>query len=216
VKATVWVLNVGNYRPDICEYTLPSIKRYAEKIGADYQEITERKFPEYPLTLEKLQIHELGKNQDVNILIDADILISPKTPNIFDWISYNKVLSLEQLNIRDYFQYDPVFMNLPVDREISTGKPVTAGPSGNFIVTTKSCHDLWKKLDLSPSEIKNRTSIEWLVDEYTYAYNMARYNYRSCSLKNVGFPDHFIYHAALTSGDKSQENFEGKLKEFSL
>jgi indolepyruvate ferredoxin oxidoreductase beta subunit len=68
----VWVLYINNYFPELCKYTLPTIKLYAQKIGADFNLITTRKYLEFPITYEKIQIYELGNNYDWNILIDAD------------------------------------------------------------------------------------------------------------------------------------------------
>lgn len=60
-KKTVFTLNVDGYAPEITALTYPLIEAYAEKIGADFHIISERKFPEWPVTYEKLQIFELAR-----------------------------------------------------------------------------------------------------------------------------------------------------------
>ena len=66
IRKTVWTLNVGpgpgkRYAPEVCSLTYPLLEGYARKIGADFRIIQERKFPEWPVVYEKLQIHELAK-----------------------------------------------------------------------------------------------------------------------------------------------------------
>ena len=77
MKKTLFTLNVNKYSPEIVELTYPHLKAYAHKIGAEFVEITERKFKKMPVTYEKLQIFNLGKDNDWNIFIDADAMIQP-------------------------------------------------------------------------------------------------------------------------------------------
>ena len=79
LKKTLYTLNIGNYGPEITALTYPYMRRYAEKIGADFFIITERKFPGWPVTFEKLQIYELSQQHanDWNIFCDGDCLIHP-------------------------------------------------------------------------------------------------------------------------------------------
>ena len=80
VKKTIYTLNIGDYAPEICALTYPLIQAYARKIGADFHVIRERKFPEWPIVYEKLQIYELGRKHgnDWNIFVDSDTLINPE------------------------------------------------------------------------------------------------------------------------------------------
>ncbi len=66
MKKILYTLNVpdadGNeYAPEIRKITYPFLKAWAYKIGAEFFEITERKFPEMPPVYEKFQIYELSK-----------------------------------------------------------------------------------------------------------------------------------------------------------
>ena len=94
-KKTLYTLNLNPdaYR-DITDMTFPLIKLYAKKIGADFFEITERKFPEWPPTFEKLQVYELGQlhMNDWNIFFDADTLIHPNTPDFTEHVHKDTVL----------------------------------------------------------------------------------------------------------------------------
>lgn len=80
MKKTLFTLCVNNYAPEIQALTFPLMKRYAAKIGADFHVITERKYPEMPITFEKFQVAELAKQRgdEWAIFFDADTLIDPE------------------------------------------------------------------------------------------------------------------------------------------
>jgi hypothetical protein len=80
MKKCLFTLNINSYEPDITALTFPLMKRYAEKIEADFHVITERKITTTEFAgLEKFQIYELGREMknDWNIFIDSDALIHP-------------------------------------------------------------------------------------------------------------------------------------------
>ena len=59
-RKTLYTLCVNDYEPMIRELTYPLMMAYADKIGAVFEVITERKFPDWPIPVEKLQIGELA------------------------------------------------------------------------------------------------------------------------------------------------------------
>jgi hypothetical protein len=80
VKKTLYTLNVNGYAPEITALTFPLLKHYAAKIGAEFHVITERKYPEMPITFEKFQVSELAQERgdEWSIFFDADTLIDPE------------------------------------------------------------------------------------------------------------------------------------------
>src|SRR5512139_2841994 len=78
MKKVVYTLALDGYPSEMTVLTFPWIKRYAEKIGAEFQIIHERKNHAWPPTYEKTQIWELGKDNDWSVFIDADALINPE------------------------------------------------------------------------------------------------------------------------------------------
>src|SRR5215212_8392424 len=144
-KKTIYLLNIGNYEPEITALTYPSIHRYATKIGAAVHVITQRKFPDWPVTCEKLQIYELGTQHrnDWNIYIDSDTLIHPDLFDITEHLPKDTVLNYHndfagpRWAVDDYFRRD--------GRWIST--------CGWFTIASDWCLDLWRPLDdLTPDE----------------------------------------------------------------
>ena len=72
MKKVIYVVVTPGYQPEMCAQTLPRIEKYAQKIGAQMQIISERQWPNMPPTYEKLQAYELGKDNDWSIILDAD------------------------------------------------------------------------------------------------------------------------------------------------
>jgi hypothetical protein len=86
LKKTIFTLNVDNYAPEIVALTRPLLERYARRIGAEIYDIAQRRFPEWPVTYEKLQIYRLAQEMenDWNIYIDSDALVHPETIDFTD------------------------------------------------------------------------------------------------------------------------------------
>ena len=55
---------------------------HIKKIDADFKVISERKFHNFPVNIEKFQLYELSKDYDWTIFIDSDFLIHPNCPDL--------------------------------------------------------------------------------------------------------------------------------------
>jgi len=204
LRSAIYLLNIDNYAPEVTALTYPLIHRYARKIGAEVVEIRERKFPEWPVTYEKLQIYELGKRNGAewHIYIDSDALIHPETP---DWTCYLPRDTVAH-NGSDFagvrWRYDDYFLR--------DGRNIG---SCNWLTMASSwCLDLWRPLDISPEEaidaihptvqeLNTVVTREHLVDDYALSRNIARYGLKFMALmaleKRLGFGDDtgFYWHA---------------------
>lgn len=165
MQKNVFVVNIGSYRPDLCEYTLPTIRRYAEKIGATYREITYRIFhPDTPITYEKLQVHRLGKDAYWNILVDADFLLHPNLPD------FTQILDPAVVGIHYGFPANQFFTNdIYFERD---GR--NQGIAGGFVITSNLTHDLWEPLEDHNAGLA-ATKRKFILDEYTISRNLAKY-----------------------------------------
>jgi hypothetical protein len=202
-KKTIFTLNIGSYEPAITQLTYPFIQNYADKIGADFHIITERKFPQWPVTYEKLQIYELGREMgnDWNIYIDSDALIHPDLFDITEHLPKDTVLHNgndlvgNRWKVDDYFRRD--------GRWISSCDWFTVASSWNL--------DLWKPLDdltmeqaianIRPINIEKAAGItaDHLIDDYTLSRNIAKYGLKFKNLitllRELGQPDfNYLYH----------------------
>jgi len=77
----VWTMVVGDYLPELCEVTVPTIEAYADRIGADFRTITERRHPDWPMTYEKVQLYSESRD-GWTIFIDADTVVGEKMPDV--------------------------------------------------------------------------------------------------------------------------------------
>lgn len=84
IRKTIYTLNIGDYAPEIRALTYPLMKAYAKKIGANFAEITERVYPEWPLTYEKLQVGELALGEWFNHIDPKPELMIGKPCRIAD------------------------------------------------------------------------------------------------------------------------------------
>ena len=84
MKKLIHVLNINDFFPELFALTFPTIKAYAERHGFLINLITERKFPDYPINYEKMQVFQDGMGADLNMLCDADMLIHPHFPDVHE------------------------------------------------------------------------------------------------------------------------------------
>lgn len=189
----IYVLNINNYFPELISITYPLIQEYCKKIGANFVEIKDRKFENFPITYEKLQIYELGKNVEWNIYIDSDVLISPLLPDITIGVDKSKVI------IKDGFRAD---LKFPVNSYLMRDGR-NFGVAGVFISANNICHDIWRPVEITPEEMLNNIKISkenlnkgltkgHYSDEYAFTMNLARFG-----LKYIGmnrYEHDFIYH----------------------
>jgi hypothetical protein len=204
MRKVIYTLNVDGYSPEVTALTYPLIGAYAHKIGAEWVEIRDRRFPGWPPVYEKLQIHRLAQENkgDWHIYIDSDALVHPET---LDWtcflprdtVAHNGV---DMANIR--WRYDDYFLR--------DGRNI--GSCNWLTIASSWCIDLWRPLeDLTLTEALNRIyptveerntviTREHLLDDYVLSRNIARFGLKVKTLtqleKDLGFTDAaFFWHA---------------------
>ncbi|MEB3214579.1 MAG: hypothetical protein VKL39_24735 [Leptolyngbyaceae bacterium] len=177
-KKTVYTLCVDNYAPEITEITFPYMKAWADKIGADFYVIEDRKFPDAPPVYEKFQIYELSKEHknDWNIFVDADALIHPDFFDVTTVLDKDMTCSNgtdfvpHRFRPNEYFKRDRRYI----------GK-------GNWLAFFSDwCRDYYMPLDIPfdeaienifPTVDETNFGITpcHLIDDYTVSRNIARY-----------------------------------------
>lgn len=223
IKKAIFTLNIDNYAPAITELTYPLLKAYADKIGAQFVIINERKFPEWPVVYEKLQIYELAQlmENDWNIYIDSDALIHP------DLADFTVVLPKDTVahHGADFatlrWKYDRFFRR--DNRHIGSGNW--------FTIASDWCIELWRPLDdLTLEEAKQNIfptvdervsgviDSEHLIDDYTLSRNIAKYGLKFTSIRKLmepfGFPGGgpFFWHQYLIPIEAKVEQMKKQLK----
>lgn len=215
MKKTLYTLNIGNYAPDICKLTYPLLKYYARKCGAEFHVISERKFPEWPVTYEKMQIYGLSKQRgdDWSMYIDSDALVHPET---LDWTNYLPMDTVahngvDMASVR--WRYDEYFRR--------DGRNV--GSCNWNTMASSWCRDLWHPLDLTPEEAVSNIfpTVEelntvitpcHLVDDYALSRNIARFGLKTktiLDLQKEFIPDsNFYWHVYVVGIEKKINGWE--------
>lgn len=191
IKKTIWTLNIGNYAPEICELTYPLMRNYAEKIGAEFRVITERKFPDWPVVYEKLQLHELGRGSDWTLYFDGDALISPEFFDVTEHLSKDTIChnGRDMAGVR--WKYDQYFRR--------DGR--NWGSCNWCTIASDWCLDLWKPLDdLTFEQALQRINItitehnsgqckrEHLIDDFTLSRNVAKFSLKATTIMDICGP----------------------------
>ena len=85
----ILTIAVGDAYQRMSALTHPAIKKYAEKIGADFQCITESdcSTPHWA----KFEIYNLLNKYERILYIDTDILVREDTPNLFEIVPQNEL-----------------------------------------------------------------------------------------------------------------------------
>jgi len=203
-KACIHTLVIGDYQPEMCKLTLPNLKAYADKIGADFNIISTRKFPEFPINFERFQVWEDGRDYMYNLCIDSDYVIHPDTPNCVEYFDKRCVGSLWSIDLRYYFKWNDYFERDGRSRGMADG----------LVMSTWLTHELWTPPDKSFEELKgNCLHDERQVSEFVLSLNMARFG-----LKYSGvFQDHsqvFSVMATSSAADgTAKDTPENRIKE---
>jgi hypothetical protein len=177
LRKAVWTLATDNYFPELCDISLPNHAAFAEKIGAEFHVISERAFPEWYATYEKVQIFERGKGYDWNIHIDADLLVSPDMPD--------PTLN-NQGQVGWYSIYDAA-LYFKADRFFSRDGRRT-GICSAFLAVPYLCHDIWEPFSCGYEEALKGINKPHGIDDYCFSRNFAKYGLRGdwvCSSEHV-------------------------------
>jgi hypothetical protein len=203
MKKTVYTLIVDDYAPNLTKFTIPLMRRYAEKINADFYIIKDRKYPEMPPVYEKFQIKELSKihKNDWNFFFDADALIHPDFWDVTSIVTKDITIS----NGSDFLpiRFEPDHCHFRDGRMI--GK-------GNWcLIASDWCTDIWSPLEditfedavsrIHPTvgELNTVVKPEHLIDDFVVSRNISRFGLKhilipELSQKVKAHPEIQLYH----------------------
>lgn len=201
MKKTVFTLNVNGYSSQITEITFPLMRYYARKIGAAFRVITERKFPDWPVVCEKLQVGELITDEDWVMFFDADTIIHP---DCLDWT----VLFPDDVVVHNAVDFANSRHRYNDERR-EDGRHI--GTCGWFSMTPKKCFGFWdlpsepmaeilEKCTPTLSEAHSGITVGHLTDDYIKSENLVRYHLKHDTVTDLfsrmGHPDWgFFWHA---------------------
>lgn len=225
MNKTIYTLNVNGYSPEITRLTYPLIKRYAEKIGAAFYVITERRFPiDYAPVYEKLQIYQLQaeRKDDWSIFIDSDALVHPDFYDMTEFISKDTVMhnGSDLANIR--WKYDRFFRR--------DGRHI--GSCNWMTIASDWCRELWEPLtDISyydairniyPTQFELNTVItrDHLIDDYVLSRNISKYGLKFKTIlelmKEIGDTGNYLWHQYTMPTEEKVKLITGILKDWGI
>ena len=189
---------MDNYFPELCELTIPTIDRWAKKIGARLNFITKRRWPDWPVLTEKLQVWYDGADSDWNMLIDADVLVHPDTPNMLGTFVHPAFVGAkDSYDANKQLRQDIYFLR--------DGRNI--GLSGCAVATSRLCHDLWRPLpeemsieDACANILQNRK----IVDEYCISRNFARFGLKLTAILDPKTDYNRLFHLGSFGQDKNR------------
>jgi hypothetical protein len=221
IKKTIFLLNINNYAPELTALTYPFIERYAEKIGAGIHIIKERKYPDFPIVYEKLQVYELAQQMenDWNIYIDSDALIHPETIDFTELIPKDVVAQNGT---------DMGAIRWKSDRFFRRDKRYI-GTCNWFTIFSDWCIELYKPIDdmtlpeilasIYPNVAEMNFGMELghFVDDFVISRNLAKYGLKYTTLKQLevahGLPEaSFFWHQYLISTDEKVRQIKEIIK----
>ena len=168
-KKCIHVVAFDDYKPLMCEITLPNLRAYADKIGADFNLIREKRFDGYPPNFERLQVWWAGNDYDINFNIDADTLMHKDAEDPSEWFPHDHFGSLWAMDADFYFDMRDIYFQRD-GRNLSV--------SDNFTVSTRFTHDAWEppaKEITYDLMVKKCFKDPRQVSEYWISRNIARY-----------------------------------------
>jgi len=226
IRKTLFTLDINHYEPEITALTYPLMEYYAKKIGADFHIIKDRKFPDYPLTYEKLQLYNIIEEEDIDwaVFVDADTIIKP---DFFDiTIQFPKDTVCHNANDESSHRYKADRYFLRDGRFI--------GSCNWFAVASDWCIDLWHPLDdmtcgealnnIMPIMEEINTGLiprEHLIDDYVLSRNIARFGLKFTTVRDLqmkkGYAQMlFLYHVYNVPAKQKLEMLTGMLKSWGV
>lgn len=211
-----------NYTKEITDITYPYMQSYSNKIDAEFKIITERKFKDQPVNIEKFQLYDLSKNYDWTIFIDADALIHPNCPDVTEVYGKDTVI---------FNGYDLYPLRFKPNNYTRRDKR-NIGACTWFNVFSDWTRHLWEpyenpinytnQIHLIHKEINFGYSQEHILDDYLVSRNIAKYGLKVktvlhdmfASYPKDGHPLFFIHEYCISQEEKIEylKNWDNIIK----
>jgi hypothetical protein len=130
----IFTVTIGDECEEIAQVTHPTMKAYAEKVGADFVVARERKNPDAPAYFEKWQVGPLLAKYRRVLLLDTDIVVREGAPNVFDLVPESCFGGYDE---REFHSHEWVQVLMDIMKESidwgSFGPPLCIPWEGSFV-----------------------------------------------------------------------------------
>ena len=112
LKKAVITLSIGNKFHEMSAVSHPTMRFYADKIGADFIVINKEKIMGSHPCYEKWQLFDLLFEYDRIIYLDTDILVVPNCPDLFDIVPIDKIGGFVESNYSNRMPWIEVIQDM--------------------------------------------------------------------------------------------------------
>ena len=180
MKKCIHFLNTAPADPDVRAVTLPALESYADRIGADLNLISERRYPDFPPSYECFQIFEAGRKFERNLMIGMEVLAGPALPDFTANLSETNVGLCQVITPSSAYRVerDPWFQRDGRDK----------GPIASIIATSWMTHELWQPLPGKAADFSSVFRVAGVssLTEYCLALNLAHYGLKISGIFPAG------------------------------
>lgn len=200
MQTAIVSIAIGKDFEALAKVTWPRLKKYAQRIGADFIPITEQKVSVTSPHWEKFQLYDYLQVYDRIIYMDCDIVIRNDADNLFDVVPYGSIGMFDEApftNNRGY-SIEKGSEDYNIKDFMWDGKYYNTG----IIVLSKEHRYLFKKPEKEIFNFFEQTYINLVVQKYGGQVHDLhfKYNRMSCMDAISGEPRHscqFIHYAGI-------------------
>jgi hypothetical protein len=216
MKKALFTLNVRDaeagfpdgYDRRITDITYPHLAAYAKRIGAIFGVIDERRFPDWPVAYEKLQLYEQAAEYDWTIFIDSDALVHPETIDFTEFLDKDTVAHNGSDFAAVRWDYDRFFWR--------DGRNI--GSCNWFCIASDWCREIWHRpkdialtdclwrIHPTVQELEAGITPCHLIDDFLLSRNIAKYGLKFTTIRDllarIGLPQaNFLWHTYTETPD---------------
>ena len=160
--------------------SLPMVRAYAQRIGASLNIISQRKFPDFPVQYELVQIYEAGASHDWNMHLGAGVLIGDTLPDPSSYISSDHIATTITFSAQvEFYTHGNIYFERN-ERDL--------GVSDTIFLAHNLNHEVWEPLGGPFSSYSHivKDSRQDKFGSYVISHNMAKYGIKLSGI----FPPH--------------------------
>jgi len=190
----VVTISVGDDYKRMASYTHPTIKNYAQRIGADFVCIDKVKLSSTSICWEKCQLFELLNKYERIIYLDTDIIVRDDCPNLFQIVPPLELGMFNEANFTDR----PFNLLLDVCKEYEEKVPEWNGKYYNAgVIVLSRCHKyLFKHPGKEAGSFYDQTYLNMRIalDDDLKVFELPyQYNRMTCVDRYTGEERHASY-----------------------
>jgi len=198
----VLTIAIGEHYFQIAQLTHPTIKAYANRIGADFISITEQSISRTTPHWEKFHIYDLLKKYDRVLYVDTDLIIRDDCPNLFEEVPIFRLGAFDESRFTDRSKE----LLIDVCKAYGVTLPWWNGKYYNTgVMVISRCHrELFKKPDMEICNFYEQSYLNMMIAKmdipmYDLHY---RFNRMTCMDRFTGedrFASYIIHYAGYPS-----------------